>query len=665
MTAAPAVAAASSAAASTSGNDEFLKELVARFGESQRHRLERGIRQVNDAWTPADGSEQEKLDFIVSHFVPEGGDLERLRQRLETALEQISGHLYEMRRTLRRWSDLRGDDMPGIDDILAMFDPAPDLSEQVYQQRLAFLALLNFPKRDLGTMLAQGGKWTVSDWVEARIVQSFGPRIPKALSDKARAVGHRANQFVNGFHVPVEAVVADGKRWLPAGRALIAHWLIREEVKAQYGDAPAIALPRQRALMHVMRHHIEGTVPVAVMDGTDTSNWDPAANSLGGEAVAGSACFGLARYERWLEQFHLAREFDRHHPDHPTAIARKFELAREVPESEVEALLVSLLEHPVRRELASFLARKIGRPLESFDVYFEDFAEARPAAEMNAAVTARFPDEKSFQAALPAVLRGLGWSADDADFLGSRVQVEICKGAGHAMRPAMGQFGAWLRTSRLPECLGWDGFDTAMHELGHNLEQLCSCYYAPSPALRGVPNTACTEAFAFLYQSLGRRVLGLATSDDEQRDFDLEAVNTLQATAQIAGPGLMELHVWRWLYTHPDANADALRAEVLRLADEIWARYFARDFGPDPYRLSAAYQHMIAHPLYLPDYALGHIISHQIRSHMRGRDLATETKRITSQGRLTPDVWMRGAVGAPISVMALCDDAARALGRLA
>ncbi len=652
------------ACAAAESMDAFESGLLSRVGEASRERLHRGIRQVSRAWVPADGDSAALQAFIEKHFVADPTDLGRLRTRLEQALESVWGHLYEARRNLRRWSDLRGDEMTGIDDILAMFDPAPDLSEQVYQQKLAFLALLNFPKRDLATMIRDGADWSTNEWVETRIVQAFGPRIPKELSDKARVVGHRCSQFVNDFHIPVEAVVSEGARFMPAGRRLIAHWLVREEVKAQYGDGPVRGAPRQRSLMHVMRHHIESSVPATVMGGTNTLDWDPAADTLGGSPVMAADTVGLVRYERWLDQFHLAREFDRHHPDHPTAMSRKFDLAREVPEAEAEALLISLLEHPARRALASFLRAKIGRPLESFDVYFEDFAEARPAAEMNAAVTERFKDEKALQAALPDVLRGLGWSAEDAQLLGSRVQVEICKGAGHAMRPAMAQFGAWLRTSRLPDCLGWDGFDTAMHELGHNLEQLCSCYYAPSPALRGVPNTACTEAFAFLYQSLGRRVLGLASTDDEQLDFDLEAINSLQATAQIAGPGLLELSAWRWLYAHPDADAAALRSEVIRLADELWSRYFGRDFGPDPYRLLAAYQHMIAHPLYLPDYALGHIISHQIRSHMRGRDLATETKRITSQGRLTPDAWMRGAVGGPISAVALCRDAEAALARL-
>ena len=63
----------------------------------------------------------------------------------------------------------------------------------------------------------------------------------------------------------------------------------------------------------------------------------------------------------------------------------------------------------------------------------------------------------------------------------------------------------------------------------------------------------------------------------------------------------------------------------------------------------------------LADYAIGRTISHQIRSHMRGRDLAAETRRICSIGSVTPDAWMREAVGGPLSATPLVTDTATAL----
>ncbi len=642
-----------------------IAALIEKHGASHASRIQAGVKRVAERWGSADGDENAFEAFCVSQLMIDDRERTRLLARLELAMEQIGGHLYEMRRTLRRHHDLRGDEFPGVDDILAQFDPAPDLSEQLYKQKIAHLALLNFEPSTLDVMLASGSKWSEEDWVAARVAQGFGPRIPSALSDRARKVSFESGSFVSHFHIPVGSMVdANGKRWFESDRKLLAHWLVREEIKAGYGDTDGLA--KQRALSWVMARHIDGSIPKSVMHAQagkpETRNWDPQKNTLAGEKP--QETIGLERYEHWIANFQLAQAFDTHYPLYPSAIARKFGLEREMPESEVEALLIGLLESPVRVQLAKFLTKRLGRALEPFDIYFEDIIEATPATEMNAAVRKLFANGKAFEAKLPEVLRGLGFSEQDAAHLGSRIRVEIAKGSGHAMRPALTGYDAWLRTSSLDTELGWDGFDTAMHELGHNLEQLCSNHFVARPALRGVPNTACTEAFAFLYQSLAKRVLGLEDASAAARQFAVDSVATMLAACQIAGPSLLELYTWRWLYANPKACAESLRAEVLRIAQSLWNRFYARDFGADPYNILAAYQHMIAHPLYLPDYAIGHVMSHQIRSALRGKDLAAETKRITSIGSLTPDRWMHIAVGSGTSSAPLAKDAAEGLALL-
>ncbi|MFO0962394.1 MAG: hypothetical protein U0625_05745 [Phycisphaerales bacterium] len=635
--------------------------LVALHGETVRARAESGVARVAGRWQAGDGGPEAFLALCTRHFVADESTRTRLLDRLEDAVEQIRGHLYEMRRRLRRWSDLAGEEFPGVDDVLAQFDPAPDLSDQLYRQRIAFVALLNFERPDLATMLREGDAWTPQQWAAARIAQQFGPRIPAALADRARAVHHEASQFVAKFHVPVGTMVdRRGRRWFEADRALLAHWLVREEIKAGYGDPEGV--DKQRALMWVMARHIDGTIPSAVMERRSHADWDPQANTVGGAPA--TELVGPERYRHLLAQRALAVEYDAHYPEAPTAIARKFDLAREISEQETERLLVELLDSPVRARLAALLRTRIGRALEPQDIYFEDFGAVRPAAELNAAVRARYPDEKALERGLPELLRGLGFPADEAQFLGSRIRVEIARGSGHAMRPELPEYGAWLRTGRLKEELGWDGFDTAMHELGHNLEQLYSTFRAPRPALRGVPNTACTEAFAFLYQGLARRVLGLEDAAERAQSEAIDAVATMQAACQIAGPSLVELRMWRWLYEHPSATPQELRDATLAIAREVWTRWFEPHFGADPYHILAAYQHMVGHPLYLADYTLGHIISHQIRAAMRGKDLAQETQRICSLGRLTPDLWMRRAVGRGITVEPLAADCDAALTRL-
>ena len=612
-----------------------------------------GVSRVANRWQESDGDEDVFKTFCKKSFVTSDEDRARLLDRYESAMGSIGGHLYEIGRHLRRWTDLRGDEMPSVDNAMAMFDPCPDLSDQFYKQKIAFIALLNFERPDLATMLKEGSEWSTDKWAEARIGRAFGPRIPAEVNDRARELEHEADMFVSEFHVPVGCMVdVKGKSWFEKDRKLIAHWLIREEIKAGYTQEGGVE--KQRALSWVMARHIDGTIPKQIMDSSCDGKWNPQTNTIDGEDAG--ELIGPARYEQLNIQRSVAVDYDSYYDEHPTAIARKFDLEREIPEETVEQLMIELLEAPVRKDIAAYMSEKLGRPLEPFDIYLEDIGENTSSAELEERVTAMFKDETEFQHKIPDVLRGLGYNDEDADFLGSRVNVEIARGAGHAMRPGIPEYNAWLRTNRLDDRLGWDGFDTAMHELGHNLEQLVSTHFVPRPLLRNVPNTACTEAFAFLYQNKAKEVVGLP-EDDEAKAFALASVEGLLAACQIAGPSLVELYTWRWLYKNPDATDKQLRDEMLSIATEVWDTYFREFFGEDPYHILAAYQHMIGYPLYLPDYTIGHVISHQIKSHMRGKDLAAETKRICSIGRLTPDQWMKNAVGSGISAKQLIDDA--------
>ena len=639
---------------------EIINQLVETHGEHARERATRGVEHTASLWRGDDGDADAFADFCTTHFIGDVDQLPVLVSRLETALEQVGGHLYEMRRTLRRWSDLRGEPFGKVDDLLATFDPAPDLSEQFWRQKLAFLARLNLDRPDLATMLRDGTTWSTDQWATVRISRAFGPRIPGDVADLVRTLSFKSSKFVSEFHVPVGTLVDEtGCRWFEPDRALIAHWLIREEIRAAYAAEGGLA--RQRALMWVMRRHIDGTIPQSIMDRTATGDWNAQANTIDGGDCG--PVLGPIRYEHWCDNIRVAKALDAHHDEHPTALRRKFDLEREIPEDDVVRQLELLLEAPARAGLAELMKRRLGRSLEPQDIYFDELAPPTAAADLDAAVRDRFGDHRGFELALPQVLEQLGYSHGDANFLGSRIRVEIARGAGHAMRPYLPEYTAWLRTNSLEHELGWDGFDTAMHELGHNIEQLCSTNFVPRPALRGVPNTACTEAFAFLYQGLAKSVLKLPI-DDPDGAKDMACAERLMEACQIAGPALLEIHVWRWIYDNPNAGPEAIGNTVLRVAQELWSTYFEAHFGPDPYAILGAYQHMVGYPLYLADYALGHMISHQIIRHMDGRDLATETRRICSIGLLTPNAWMQRAVGSNIDAQVLTNDAAGAVERL-
>src|SRR5690606_19901259 len=112
----------------------------------------------------------------------------------------------------------------------------------------------------------------------------------------------------------------------------------REEIKARY-NAPE-GVTAQRALAWVMARHIDGSIPTVIMDGTFRGAWDSQANTLDGRPAGETV--GTARYDQWLAQRGVAQRFDAYYPEQPTAIRRKFDLAREIPEEEVERLMIEL-----------------------------------------------------------------------------------------------------------------------------------------------------------------------------------------------------------------------------------------------------------------------------------------------------------------------------------
>jgi hypothetical protein len=113
-----------------------------------------------------------------------------------------------------------------------------------------------------------------------------------------------------------------------------------------------------------------------------------------------------------------------------------------------------------------------------------------------------------------------------------------------------------------------------------------------------VPNAACTEALAFLFQARDLALLGRPPVSEEAKRR--RVLDQLWNTWEIAGSALVELEVWHWLYDHHDATAAELREATGAIARQTWDRYYAPVLGgAGKTSLLAIYSHTIASPLYL------------------------------------------------------------------
>jgi hypothetical protein len=199
--------------------------------------------------------------------------------------------------------------------------------------------------------------------------------------------------------------------------------------------------------------------------------------------------------------------------------------------------------------------------------------------------------------------------------------------------------------------------------MGHNVEQVLSLYDVDYTLLRGVPNTAFTEAFAFLFQARDLDLLGLPAASAAHES--LRVLNHFWGTFEIAGVSLVDMAVWHWMYDHPQATAGQLKEATLKISKDIWNRYYAPAFQQSDAVLLGIYSHMIDAFLYLPDYPLGHLISFQIEEHMRKTGaIGPEFERMATVGRVTPDLWMKQATGQPVGPEALLAATEKALASL-
>jgi oligoendopeptidase F len=212
--------------------------------------------------------------------------------------------------------------------------------------------------------------------------------------------------------------------------------------------------------------------------------------------------------------------------------------------------------------------------------------------------------------------------------------------------------------------MDYKGFNIAVHELGHNVEQVLSLCDVDYYVLQGVPNTAFTEAFAYVFQGNDIMLLGLEQEKGGKTEA-MSVVNEFWMTAEIGAVSLIDMKAWRWMYENPDATPAEFREAVLGFAKEVWNAYFADIFGRKDVTILAVYSHMVHSFLYLPDYAIGHMIAFQVKEQMReAGNIGVEFERMAVAGRIAPDLWMKNATGRTVSPDALIEATERALKEL-
>jgi hypothetical protein len=426
----------------------------------------------------------------------------------------------------------------------------------------------------------------------------------------------------------------------------------------------------------VMERIITQTIPALAVNNPGV-DWNPYTNEvmsssvkdvdvpMSGVTKVTNAPEPDVRYQVLLNTFLASKKVDPYSPTAPTLIARRFDENREIPEARVTAMLEQILSSPLVSRVAKLIASRLGRPLEPFDIWYNGFRQraAYPEAQLDAIVSKKYPTAQAYKDDIPAFLGKLGFTRERAEYLAGNIIVDPARGSGHASGAAMRSEKTHLRTRVGDGGMNYKGFNIAVHEMGHNVEQTFSLNMVDHTMLQGVPNTAFTEALAFVFQGHDLELLGLVAPDAQS-----EALKTLDdfwGAYEISGVALVDMGVWHWMYEHPAATPGELKNATLAIAQGIWNRFYAPVFGRKDVVLLAIYSHMIHSFLYLPDYPLGHIIAHQIEEQMKkAGSLGSEFERMAKFGSVAPDLWMKNATGAPVGPESMLAATERALEKV-
>ena len=651
-------------------------ELVSKYGEEQRPRLQRGMKQVADFWRAEDGDQAAFEDLVRTHFAGDPVTRDALFTRLQFILESIYGHMTEIGRDLQWQSDLDLGPVYPFDEILAGYAPSAHITDDFFQNKIAFVVLLNFPVTTLEQRLTEGEKWSRREWAEAALALNFSKRVPSDVNLAVSKAAAEASQYVATYNIWMHHLLDDkGNRLFPAKMRLLEHWNLRDEIKANYSLDPKTGLPKQRMIQRVMERIVDQSIPEVVVDNPNV-DWNPYTNEVKAAAVddaeAGEGRPAPAtitnkrepdtRYAKIQGTFKASKLVDPYSPTAPTHIHRSFEEGRQMLESRVQGMLEDVVTSPLVPKVAKVIEKRLGRKLEPFDIWYNGFRPrgAYTEAELDAITRKRYPTAEAYKKDMASLLVKLGFTKERAEYLAANIEVDAARGSGHALGSGRRGDNPRLRTRVGKDGMDYKGFNIAVHEMGHNVEQVFSLKDIDHYTLQGVPNTAFTEALAFVFQARDLELLGLSSPTAESRA--LQTLNDFWGTYEIAGVALVDMRMWHWMYDHPDATPEELKNATVQIAKDVWNRYYAPVFGKKDVVLLGVYAHMVNNFLYLPNYPIGHLIAFQIEEQMeKAGDVGKEFERMARYGSLPPDQWMKHATGAPVGAGALLHATEKAL----
>jgi len=629
--------------------DDALKSINDQNPGSNAAIVEKGVQHAASLWRDADGSPEEFVKFCGENFIADPVKKETSFKRFSEYLESLYGHFNKLSLDLQENVTLQKGDVLPIDPLFAGYNPGAHLMNDLYENKIAFIVALNFPYYSTEEKNISGANWTPLEWGYARLGDVFSSRVPSELVQQESKVAAETDAYIADYNIYMGNLLNnDDKKLFPENMILLSHWNLRDEIKANYANKE-VGFEKQALIYKVMERIVDQTIPKVVIN-SGKQDWNPVSNEVSvSGSVADSPAEDNARYQQILNTFHVYQAVDAYNQEMNTAIQRAFSAGMQIPQPEVQKLFNEFLSAPQIHDVAAIIKKRLGRELQPWDIWYDGFKARSSFNEemLNSITEKKYPNAQALEADLGNMLLKLGFTKEKATFLSSRISVDPARGSGHAWGASMKSEKAHLRT-RIPATgMNYKGYNIAVHEFGHNVEQTISLNDVPNYMINGVPNTAFTEALAFVFQERDLFLLNMKDSNPEKEY--LKTLDIFWSVYEIMGVSMVDMKMWQWLYANPASTAEELKEAVLQITKDVWNTYYAPVFGQKDQTILGIYSHMVNSPMYLPNYAFGHLIHFQLEEHFKTHEFAPEVLRIFALGQLTPNEWMKQADGTPLS----------------
>ena len=463
--------------------------------------VEKGVKHAASLWREDDGTPSEFAGFVKANFISDPSKRKEVFDKISGYLESLAGNFNEITLDLRKTLDLSLGEIDETDRMFGNYAVDSHLQEDFYANKIAFIIALNFPYYTLAEKEEMGPGWSREEWAMARLGDLFVSRVPAALNQAVVKATGNAEMYIAEYNINMGKLrTDDGRQLFPDDMVLLSHWNLRDELKADYADKKE-GQEKQEMIYKVMERIINQEIPGKIVNNSEYE-WAPYSNKV---TKSGSAV-ELAeepdtRYSHVINIFHAYKDLDKYNPEMNTAILRKFSGEMEIAQDEVETLFDAYLSSPQLSKLGALIKERLGRELRPYDIWYDGFKTRSSIPEdlLTTKTSALYPNPAAFKAGIPVLLKKLGWSPERAAYLADKIVVDPARGSGHAWGAGMKGSVSHLRTRISGKGMDYKGYNIAVHEFGHTVEQTISLYDVDNYMMSGVPNIGFTEALAFRF----------------------------------------------------------------------------------------------------------------------------------------------------------------------